>query len=120
MSIDEKIKEGLKEIVKELVNENYNKLKQLNKLGVLKPEEVKNAVEEYLIGDEKLTLPPEEVFKNDVKIVEITNPKKHKREFGVFLDLWVNNEKSDLTLHSEAWEDEKDEVYLSLYEIRVF
>lgn len=116
----EKIKESLKEIVKELVNENYNKLKQLNKIGVLKPEEVKNAVDEYLLENEKLTLPPDEVFKNDVKIIEIANPKKHKKEFGVFLDLWVNNEKSDLTLHSEAWQDETGKVNVSIYEIRVF
>ncbi len=120
MSVEEEIKKGLKEIIKELVNGNYGKLKQLDKIGTLKPEEVRKAVDEYLLRNERLTMPSIETFENDVKIMEIVRPKKYRKEFGVFIDLGVNDEKSDLTLHCEAWEDEKGGINVSIYEIRVF
>ena len=119
MNIEDKIKVGLREIILELVNGNYHKLKQLDKMGVLTPEEIHYAIDEYLIENEKLTFPPDEAFQNEVKMIEVVHPRKYKREFGVLMDLWVNDQKSDLTLEADAWEDEKGEVNVSIYDIHV-
>ena len=59
MTIEDRIKVGLREIILELIDGNYCRLKQLDKMGVLKPEEVQNAIDGYLIANEKLTLPPD-------------------------------------------------------------
>ncbi|MBC2582756.1 hypothetical protein [Clostridium sp. DJ247] len=92
----------------------------MGKISVATASDIKERIEEYLIDDEKLTMPPNEFIENNIDIFEIEYPKNFKKEFKADINLWVDDEKSDLTLSCEAVVDIDEKVNVSIYDVRVF
>ena len=73
-------------------------------------EELKELVEEY---GGKLTIPPDEDYKN-INIIEVED----EPEYFIEYELWVDGEKSDLTLGCTVQFTE-DEVRITIENIHV-
>lgn len=90
MSIDEMIKDILKVLVIDLVNGNYNDLIKDGRIVRLTEDEIKNVITSYR---GQLTLPPEDAY-DLVEIYQVNN----SNQYAVDFDLWIDNQRSDLTL----------------------
>ncbi len=117
--IDKEIISNVKDIIRYLVAGEYDELERMKKIGSLRASDLKAAIDNYLINDEKLTMPPDDFFENNMDIFEVENAQNFKKEFTIYIDFWVNNEKSDLTLGCEATVDNDEYTNVTLYEIRV-
>lgn len=115
MNIENQIKQAVEELVELLVNEEYEKLERMNKIGVLKSDELKSAILQY---GERLTFPPDESF-DEMDIFKLDNAQKDYEEYSVDFELWTNDYKSDLTLSCEVTVNEKNEVNVTIYSIHV-
>lgn len=115
MNIRNQIKQGIKELVELLVNEEYEKLEKMNRIGVLKANELEEAILQY---GERLTLPTDESF-DEMDIFKLDNPQKYCEEYSIDFELWTNDCKSDLTLSCEATVNEKNEVNVTIYSVHV-
>ncbi len=106
MSVEKKVILLLKQLVQDLVNERYQYLVLDGRIGRLTEEELKNAINMYR---GKITLPPDDAF-NFIDIYPINNTKDYALDF----DLWVNGQRSDLTLCCTVSFDEKGKVSISI------
>ena len=80
----------LKTLVESLVNKEYSTIEKRGESGEYNAEELKDLVEEY---GGIITTPPEEDY-NNINIIKIES----EPEYAIEYELWVDNEKSDLTL----------------------
>jgi hypothetical protein len=86
----ERIIRNLKPLVQDLVNDKLLLIQKTDRSGPYTAEELKELIEEY--GGE-LTSPPQDDYTN-INIIEIADDPEYVVEY----DLWVDGEKSDLTL----------------------
>jgi hypothetical protein len=86
----EKIIPILKLLVESLVEGEYSLIQLTGRSGPYTSEQLKELVEEY---GGKLTIPPDEDYKN-INIIEVED----EPEYFIEYELWVDGEKSDLTL----------------------
>lgn len=114
MSDKVKIQQEVKKIIKLLVEKNYEHLADDNMLGELSGEEVKLAIQEY---GEEITLPPD-IENMNMDIFQIKKDGFPK-EYSIDCDLWINNQRSDLTLSCEAKIFENGTSMVNIYSIHV-
>ncbi|MFC4766475.1 DUF7668 domain-containing protein [Effusibacillus consociatus] len=113
MEINKGIKNNLKQLVIELINGNFSKLVSTGQAGRLTEEEIRTALYEC---NGELTPPPEEAY-DTIEIYSVengTNPA-----WAVDFDLWINNERSDLTLSCTVIQDDKGEFQISIDDLHV-
>ena len=106
----EKIIHILKPLVENLVEGEYQLIQLTGRSGPYTSEELKELVEEY---GGKLTIPPDEDYKN-INIIEVED----EPEYFIEYELWVDGEKSDLTLGCTVQFTE-DEVRIMIENIHV-
>ena len=104
MSERENVITSLKELVSDLVNEEYDKIIQSGRIGRLTEYEVKNAITEY---GGMLTLPSEQAFESEALRMR---KLKNYPEYSIAFDLWIDNERSDLSLTVNATIDNEGNV----------
>ncbi|PLR77521.1 hypothetical protein CU633_09990 [Bacillus sp. V3-13] len=99
----------LKPLVNSLVKGEYEFIQQSGRSGLYTAGELKDLIDDY---GGKLTIPPEEDYEN-INIIAIDN----EPEYVVEYELWVNGEKSDLTLSCTIHikEDEKNIVIENIH-----
>ena len=86
----EKIIPLLKLLVENLVEGEYQLIQLTARSGPYTSEDLKELVEDY---GGRLTIPPDEDYKN-INIIEV----EYETEYFIEYELWVDGEKSDLTL----------------------
>lgn len=92
MNNEQMVIDILKKLVCDLVNDNYQMIIDDGRNGELTEEEIKRAISEY---GGKLTNPPDDAYySRALNIIEIKENEKYHIEF----DLWIDNERSDLSL----------------------
>jgi hypothetical protein len=106
----EKIIPMLKPLVENLVEGKYQLIQLTGRSWPYTSEELKELVEEY---GGKLTIPPDEDYKN-INIIEVED----EPEYFIEYELWVDGEKSDLTLSCTVQFTE-DEVRIMIENIHV-
>jgi hypothetical protein len=107
----ENIINTVKSIISLLYTQNYEKLAELDFRRILAGEEINQAIKDY---GGKITMPLESTF----DMMDIYPMKDIKNMVHVDCDLWVDNEKSDLTL-SVAIKNEENEYKFTIKGIRV-
>ncbi len=115
MDIKYLIKQEVKKLVQLLVDGEYEKLEKMNKIGVLKANELEKGILQY---GGALTLPPDEAF-DEMDIFKLDNPGKYCEEYFIDIELWINGCKSDLTLSCEGTVNKKNEVNVIIYSVYV-
>jgi hypothetical protein len=65
-----------------------------------------------------VTTPPKEEFMT-LDIIEVNKPVKAGKEFSLLFDLWINGEKSDLTLDCNVEYYSDDDLRIYLYDLHV-
>lgn len=104
MSIKEKIIASLTGLVDDLVTENYQSILCDKRNGRLTEEEIKEAFVEY---GGKLTKPPKTAYySNALRMYKL----KDYPEYDIAFDLWIDGERSDLSLMCTVVVDEHDNV----------
>ena len=115
MDIKYLIKQEVKKLVQLLVDGEYEKLEKMNKIGVLKANELEKGILQY---GGVLTLPLDEAF-DEMDIFKLDNPRKYCEEYFIDIELWINGCKSDLTLSCEGTVNKKNEVNVIIYSVHV-
>lgn len=115
MDIKYLIKQEVKKLVQLLVDGEYEKLEKMNKIGVLKANELEKGILQH---GGVLTLPPDEAF-DEMDIFKLDNPRKYCEEYFIDIELWINGCKSDLTLSCEGTVNKKNEVNVIIYSVHV-
>jgi hypothetical protein len=123
MEIEKLIAGRLKHIISLFVNKEYNELSAYLESGV--------DVNDFLlwlkdyctapdITDVEIfvTMPPDEVFDN-LALIEVTKPVKANREFVGIFDLWVDGEKSDLSLEYKIEYYDNNNWHIRLHDLHV-
>lgn len=100
----------IKPLVIDLVNRDFDFIVESGRNGPYTVGELEELIEDY---GGQLTLPPEDDFLN-LNIIKIED----EPEYAVEYELWVNNEKSDLTL-SCIIREEREECKISIENIHV-
>jgi hypothetical protein len=98
----------LEELINNLVNKDYRKIIENKQNGRLSEEEISRTIyeySEYWNTEGLITMPPKSEFEK-LDLIKITNQPVYILHF----DLWVNGEKSDLTLICEIEIDELNNV----------
>jgi uncharacterized membrane protein len=111
MTVEVKIAQVLKELVEDLVNARYNKILSQGKNGKLTIDEIQTALAEY---GGTLTLPVKDDYTN-ANIVQVQNSSEYMVEY----ELWIDHQKSDLTLSCTVIFDESDNTKVSIDGIHV-
>ncbi|MBE6066245.1 MAG: hypothetical protein E7211_00895 [Clostridium lundense] len=92
----DKIRTLLKELIDNLINKDYTRIIENKQNGRLSEEEISRAIYEYSRYwdiEGLITMPPKSEFEK-LDLIKITYPPVYVLHF----DLWINGEKSDLTL----------------------
>lgn len=106
--MEDKIRILLKELIDNLLNKDYRKIIENKQNGRLSEEEISRAIYEYSQywnSEGLITIPPEYEFEK-LDLINIT----HQPVFVLHFDLWVNGEKSDLTLICEIEIDKLNNI----------
>jgi hypothetical protein len=98
---DGKIYSLLKSLVYDLVSGNFEQIEKLGKSGPFSASELKELIDEY---GGKLTFPPDDDFAN-INRIKIDN----EPEYAIEYELWIDNEKSDVTLSCTVREENNSE-----------
>jgi hypothetical protein len=91
----DKVKNTLSHMINLFVAKKYSQLYNTDHKKRINEKEIEDAISDFG-GD--LTYPPKEAFDN-FDIYEVSS-----NEFSVDFDLWVNNNKSDLTLECTIYD----------------
>jgi hypothetical protein len=111
--VESMIVEILKRLIFDLVNEDYNSIFDDGRNGKLTREEIIRALDEY---GGKLTCPQNDAYLSDsLNIIEIKNNEIYHVEF----ELWIDNERSDLSLICKVIFKGKDVMELTIEDIHV-
>lgn len=96
-----------KEVMKCVVDENYDRLEELNAFKTISVNDLKEIISGYLElnGYEKVVYPPEESWEKTVYVIELS-----KGGYHIDMDLWMDNEWSDLTLQIDVKGDGSFEI----------
>jgi len=93
-----------KKVVESLVHNNYEFLEQVNALSRVSKEDIKRVLKEY--GGTLSTIPDDAFNTNVFQVYKFKNDSG----YGIDLDLWINNCRSDLTLQLDVKTNEDDEI----------
>ncbi len=100
-------------VVSSIINDNYKDIRNVGALNRVSEEEIKQVLSKYCIGDCALTPLPIDAFEeNRFQVVKYTM----KSGYAVDIDLWINNQLSDLTLQLSVETDESDNITSYLIE----
>ncbi|MBE6069615.1 MAG: hypothetical protein E7211_18285 [Clostridium lundense] len=106
--MEDKIRTLLKELIDNLINKDYRRIIDNQQNGRLSEEEMSRAIYEYSEcwdAEGLITMPPNSEFEK-LDLINITNRPVYVLHF----DLWVNGEKSDLTLICEIEIDKLNNI----------
>lgn len=101
----------VKGLVKKLINKEYELIYQTGMSGEYTSQEIEGLINEY---GGTLTEPPLEDYE-EMDIYEIDEEPEYVIEY----DLWVDNEKSDLTLTATIRYEEDKETQITIDNIHV-
>lgn len=91
MALETNIKIAVKKIIEEIVNGDFNKLLSDGVLGKLSEDDIRNELLDY---GGVVTYPPDDSYDKFLQVTQIRDTEKYK----AFYELWIDNERSDLTL----------------------
>ena len=103
------IAKKIKEVILLLINEDYKKLKEKGYLGSLNTEDVSDAINSY---PGKITLP------SDDELLNFTVYNLSENEVYVEFDLYLDGNKSDLTVCSEITQNH-GKINIRIQDLRV-
>ncbi len=111
------IKELCIKVVNNLIEGNYKALEKEGALSWLSEDTIKEVLIEYGGPNINLTrLPEEAFFKNRFSPIKLND----NSAYVVDIDLWIDDEWSDLTLQLDVYIDEKDNITsYRIYDIHV-
>lgn len=108
VTLEDSIRTLLEELINNFVNKDYRKIIENKQNGRLSEEEISRTIyeySEYWNTEGLITMPPKSEFEK-LDLIKITNQPVYILHF----DLWVNGEKSDLTLICEIEIDKLNNV----------
>ena len=91
MALNDNIKIALKKIILDIVKGDFDKLSSDGRIGKLSEDDIKNELLDY---GGIVTIPTEDSYDRFLQVTQIRDTEKYK----VFFELWIDNERSDLTL----------------------
>lgn len=91
MALENNIKIAFKKIIKYIVNGDYSKLLSDGLIGKLSEDDIRNELLDY---GGVVSYPPEDSYDKYLQVTQIRDTEKYK----AFYELWIDNERSDLTL----------------------
>ncbi len=103
MALSDNIKIALNEIVADIVKGDFSKLSSDGRIGKLSEDDIKN---ELLDSGGVATIPPEDSYDRFLQVTQIRDTEKYK----AFFELWIDNERSDLTLICDIVSTDGDTV----------
>ncbi|MDF2881041.1 MAG: hypothetical protein K0R54_1598 [Clostridiaceae bacterium] len=108
MSIEDRFRILLIRLIKNLANKNYEQIIIDKQNGRLSEEDIIQSIYKYSEDwniEALITMPPKNEF-DKLDLIKIT----HSPEYVLHFDLWINGEKSDLTLICEIEVDQLDNI----------
>ena len=91
MALSDNIKIALHEVVADIVKGDFCKLSSDGRIGKLSEDDIKHELLEY---GGVATIPQEDSYDIFLQVTQIRDTEKYK----AFFELWIDNERSDLTL----------------------
>lgn len=113
MSTEERIRAELSRMVEDLVHGRLSELEQDGRLGRVKASDLERELEEY---PGQLTMPAPEAY---AVLDLIESVKSPGRRFALDFDMWVDGERSDLTLSCSVTVLDSGAVKLEMDDLHV-
>lgn len=103
MALSDNIKIALNEIVDDIVKGDFSKLSSDGRIGKLSEDDIKSELLNY---GGVVTIPPEDSYDRFLQVTQIRDTETYK----AFFELWIDNERSDLTLICDIVSTDGDTV----------